>query len=46
MRVEDIYVQNRRLWVNLREKGGKAVALPCHHSLEAYLTLTWTARAS
>src|SRR3954447_26430122 len=37
MRVEDVYVQNRRLWVNLREKGGKAVALPCHHTLEAYL---------
>ena len=36
-RVEDVYVQNRRLWVNLREKGGKAVALPCHHTLEAYL---------
>src|SRR5829696_6427180 len=37
MRVEDVYVQNRRLWVNLREKGGKAIALPCHHTLEAYL---------
>src|SRR5829696_2279154 len=37
MKVEDVYVQNRRLWVNLREKGGKAVALPCHHALEAYL---------
>jgi site-specific recombinase XerC len=37
MRVEDVYVQNRRLWVNLREKGGKAVALPCHHNLETYL---------
>src|SRR4051812_3749699 len=28
-------LSNRRLWVNLREKGGKAVALPCHH--HAYL---------
>ena len=37
MRVEDVYVQNRQLWVNQREKGGKAVALPCHHNLEAYL---------
>src|SRR5215204_7420175 len=37
MRVEDVYVQSRRLWVNLREKAGKGVALPCHHSLEAYL---------
>ena len=37
MRVEDVYVQNGRLWVNLREKGGKLVALPCHHNLEAAL---------
>lgn len=41
MRVEDVYPQSRRLWVRLREKGGKAHALPCHHrleeSLEAYL---------
>ena len=25
------------MWVRLREKGGKAHALPCHHHLEAYL---------
>ena len=37
MRVEDVYVQNRRLWVNLHEKGGKFTALPCHHTLEAFL---------
>ncbi|SMF55368.1 Site-specific recombinase XerD [Azospirillum oryzae] len=37
MRVEDVYPQNRRLWVRLREKGGKAHALPCHHTLEDYL---------
>jgi site-specific recombinase XerD len=37
MRVEDVYVQNRRLWVRLREKGGKAHAMPCHHTLEKYL---------
>jgi site-specific recombinase XerD len=37
MRVEDVYVQQRRLWVCLREKGGKAHAMPCHHALEAYL---------
>lgn len=37
MRVEDVYVQNRRLWVRLREKGGKAHGMPCHHTLEAYL---------
>ena len=37
MRVEDVYVQQRRLWVRLREKGGKAHAMPCHHTLEANL---------
>lgn len=37
MHVEDVYVQNRRLWVRLREKGGKPHAMPCHHSLEEYL---------
>jgi len=37
MKVEDVFVQNRRLWVRLREKGGKAHAMPCHHSLEEYL---------
>jgi site-specific recombinase XerC len=37
MRVEDVYVQNRRLWVRLREKGGKRHEMPCHHTLEAYL---------
>ena len=37
MRVGDVYVQQQRLWVRLREKGGKAHAMPCHHALEAYL---------
>lgn len=37
MRVEDVYPQNRRLWVRLHEKGGKEHAMPCHHNLEAYL---------
>lgn len=37
MRVEDVYIQQRRLCVRLREKGGKAHAMPCHHTLEAYL---------
>jgi site-specific recombinase XerC len=37
MRVEDVYVQQRRLWVRLLEKGGKAHAMPCHNTLEAYL---------
>src|SRR5271170_2193798 len=38
MAVEDVYTQNRRLWVRLREKGGKRHAMPCHDSLEEYLT--------
>ncbi|CTQ47671.1 tyrosine-type recombinase/integrase [Roseibium aggregatum] len=37
MGVRDVFVQNRRLWVRLREKGGKNHEMPCHHSLEAYL---------
>jgi site-specific recombinase XerD len=37
MRVEDVYTQNRRLWVRLQEKGGKQHAMPCHHNLESYL---------
>ena len=37
MRVDDVFVQNRRLWVRLREKGGKRHEMPCHHTLEAYL---------
>ena len=38
MNVEDVYSQNRRLWVRLHEKGGKQQhAMPCHHNLEAYL---------
>jgi site-specific recombinase XerD len=37
MKVEDVYVQNRRLWVRLHEKGGKRHEMPCHHSLETYL---------
>jgi integrase len=38
MTVEDVLTQNRRLWVRLREKGGKRHAIPCHHNLEEYLT--------
>jgi site-specific recombinase XerD len=37
MKVEDVYVQNRRLWVRLHEKSGKRHEMPCHHSLEIYL---------
>lgn len=38
MKVEDVYTQNRRLWVRLHEKGGKEHEMPCHHLLEEYLT--------
>lgn len=37
MKIEDVYKQNRRLWVRLREKGGKRHEMPCHHHLEDYL---------
>ena len=35
--VADVYTQNRRLWVRLREKGGKRHEMPCHHTLNEYL---------
>ena len=38
MKVDDVFVQNRRLWVRLHEKGGKRHEMPCHHNLEEYLT--------
>jgi integrase len=37
MKVEDVFVQDRRLWVRLYEKGGKRHDMPCHHNLERYL---------
>ena len=37
MEVEDVCTQNRRLWVRLREKGGRRHAMPCHHNLDEYL---------
>jgi site-specific recombinase XerD len=37
MKVEDVFVQNRRLWLRLHEKGGKRHEMPCHHTLEEYL---------
>lgn len=37
MRVEDVYIQGKRTWVRLHEKGGKRHEMPCHHSLETYL---------
>jgi integrase/recombinase XerD len=35
--VKDNYVQKRRGWVRLHEKGGKVAELPCHHNLEQFL---------
>jgi integrase/recombinase XerC len=40
MKVEDVTVQNRRLWVRLHEKGGKRHEMPCRHNLETYLHAT------
>src|SRR5271156_862672 len=37
MTVEDVFTQNRRRWVRLRDKGGKRHAMPCHHNLEEFL---------
>jgi site-specific recombinase XerD len=37
MRLEDVFVQGRRTWVRLHEKGGKEHEMPCHHNLEEYL---------
>lgn len=43
MKVEDVYIQNRRLWVRLHEKGGKRHEMPCHHSLRPIWTPISTA---
>ncbi len=37
LRVEDVYIQGRRTWVRLQEKGGKRHEMPCHHLLDEYL---------
>src|SRR6202521_5246605 len=37
MRVHDVYLQWRRTWVRLHEKGGKQHEMPCHHNLDDYL---------
>ena len=37
MRVDDFYVQGRRGWVRLHEKGGKEHEMPTHHNLDHYL---------
>jgi integrase/recombinase XerD len=37
MKVSDYFVQGRRRWVRLHEKGGKEHDVPCHHNLDQYL---------
>src|SRR3954467_1585540 len=37
MNVGDYYVQGRRSWVRLHEKGGKQHDMPAHHLLENYV---------
>jgi integrase/recombinase XerD len=37
MKVEDFFVQGRRGWVSLHEKGGKEHEMPTHHNLDRYL---------
>jgi integrase/recombinase XerD len=37
MKVEDFFVQGRRGWVRLHEKGGKEHEMPTHHNLDSYL---------
>src|SRR6202041_3925106 len=37
MKVEDYFVQGRRSWVRLYEKGGKQQELPAHHILDKYI---------
>jgi predicted permease len=37
MTVRDYFVQGRRGWVRLHEKGGKEHEVPCHHNLEQLL---------
>ena len=37
MDIEDYEQRGRRMWINLREKGGKRHAVPVHHKLEAFL---------
>jgi integrase len=45
-KVEDVYVQNRRLWVRLHEKGGKRHEMPCHTILKPTFTPISTEAAS
>jgi len=37
MKVSDYFVQGRRGWIRLHEKGGREHSVPCHHNLERFL---------
>jgi len=37
MKVEDYFIQGRRGWVRLHEKGGKRHEVPANHNLDEYL---------
>jgi site-specific recombinase XerD len=37
MKVGDYFVQGRRRWARLHEKGGKEHDVPCHHNLDHFL---------
>ena len=39
MRVKDYYIQGRRGWIRLSEKGGKINEMPAHHRLEEFLDM-------
>jgi site-specific recombinase XerC len=41
--VEDYYLQGKRWWVLLHEKGGKQHEMPAHHLLETYIDAYVTA---
>ena len=38
LKVEDVERRSHRLWIRLLEKGGKVHDVPCHHTLDQYLT--------
>ncbi|MDA7980160.1 MAG: tyrosine-type recombinase/integrase [Pirellulales bacterium] len=37
MNVEDCFIQGRRMWFRLHEKGGKRHDVPAHHNAEDYI---------
>jgi site-specific recombinase XerC len=45
LKVEDVFVQKRRLWLRLSEKGGKRLQIPCHHSSRTSSWTGWNGRA-